>query len=62
VTIIAVILLVVNVVEAALPQFPGWMRVDMTVTALLMLLLAGLFISRLRGWGERAGGRGCCHS
>lgn len=35
--IVAAVLFLVNVVEAMLPAFPGWMRVDMLVTALLML-------------------------
>lgn len=49
VTIMAVALLVVNVVEAALPHvFPGWMRIEMVVIAVLMALLAGLLTRRLR--------------
>ncbi|MDR0346299.1 MAG: hypothetical protein LBI49_24895 [Nocardiopsaceae bacterium] len=49
VTIMAVAVLVVNVVEAALPHgFPGWMRIEMVVTALLMALLAGLLTGRIR--------------
>lgn len=41
--IIAAVLLVVNVVEAALPgTFPDWMRVEMVGIAALMALLVGL--------------------
>jgi hypothetical protein len=39
VRIIAAVLLVVNVVEAALPVFPAWMRIEMVGIALLMLAL-----------------------
>jgi hypothetical protein len=48
VTIMAVALLAVNVVEAALPQFPGWMRIEMAVIAVLMALLVGLLTGRVR--------------
>jgi hypothetical protein len=48
VTVMAVAVLAVNVVEAALPQFPGWMRIEMAVTAVLMALLAGLLTGRVR--------------
>jgi hypothetical protein len=41
--IIAAVLLVVNLVEAALPgAFPGWMRVEMVATAALMAALVVL--------------------
>jgi hypothetical protein len=44
-TIIAVVLLVVNLIEAALPHaFPAWMRLDMVVVALLMATLAASLI------------------
>lgn len=43
VTVIALVLLVVNLVEAALPHaFPVWMRLEMVAVALLTALLAGL--------------------
>jgi len=48
VTVMAVAVLAVNVVEAALPQFPGWMRIEMAVIAVLMALLAGLLTGRVR--------------
>jgi hypothetical protein len=48
VTIMAVAVLAVNAVEAALPQFPGWMRIEMAVIAVLMALLAGLLTGRVR--------------
>jgi hypothetical protein len=49
VTIMAVAVLVVNVVEAALPHaFPGWMRIEMVVIAVLMALLVGLLTGRVR--------------
>ncbi|MEH3068225.1 MAG: hypothetical protein PGN15_09320 [Aeromicrobium erythreum] len=35
--IVAAVLFLVNVVEAMLPAFPGWMRVDMLVTAVVVL-------------------------
>jgi hypothetical protein len=48
-TIMAITLLVVNVVEATLPHaFPGWMRIEMVVIALLMTLLACLLTGRIR--------------
>ncbi|MYT28953.1 MULTISPECIES: hypothetical protein [unclassified Streptomyces] len=41
ITIIGCVLLVVNLVEAALPGvFPGWMRVEMVVIAVMMLAVA----------------------
>ncbi|MFF2959794.1 hypothetical protein ACFVT1_12915 [Streptomyces sp. NPDC057963] len=44
-TIIGCVLLVVNLVEAALPgAFPAWMRVEMLVIAAMMLTLAILSI------------------
>jgi hypothetical protein len=47
--IMAVVLLVVNVVEATLPgAFPGWMRIEMGVIAVLMALLVGLLTGRVR--------------
>lgn len=46
--VIAVVVLVVNVVEAALPgTFPVWMRIDMVVVAGTMLLLT-LVLARAR--------------
>lgn len=48
VTVMAVAVFAVNVAEAALPQFPGWMRIEMAVTAVLMALLAGLLTGRVR--------------
>lgn len=49
VTIIASVILVVNVVEAALPHgFPGWMRIEMVVIALLMAVLVGVMTGRIR--------------
>jgi hypothetical protein len=39
---------VVNAVEAALPHaFPGWMRIEMVVIAVLMALLIGLLTGRV---------------
>lgn len=44
-TIIGCVLLVVNLVEAALPGvFPSWMRVEMLVIAAMMLTLAILSV------------------
>lgn len=44
-TIIGCVLLVVNLIEAALPgAFPAWMRVEMLVIAAMMLTLAILSI------------------
>ena len=49
VTVIAGVLVVVNVVEAALPGvFPAWMRVEMVAVAALMVALAALCV-RARG-------------
>jgi hypothetical protein len=42
VRIIAAVLLVVNVVEACLSVFPGWLRIEMGVIAVLMLALSAL--------------------
>jgi hypothetical protein len=47
--IIASALLVVNAVEAALPHaFPGWMRVEMVVIAVLMAVLISMLVRRIR--------------
>jgi hypothetical protein len=44
----AVIVLVVNVVEATIPgAFPGWMRIEMGVIAVLMALLLGFLTGRI---------------
>ncbi|MBB5118693.1 hypothetical protein [Streptomyces eurocidicus] len=44
-TVIGCVLLVVNLVEAALPGvFPAWMRVEMLVIAAMMLILAILSV------------------
>lgn len=49
VTIIAGVLVVVNLVEAALPGvFPSWMRVEMVVIAALMVALAVLCVRARR--------------
>jgi len=49
VAIIASVLLAVNVVEAALPHaFPGWMRIEMAVIALLMAVLVTMVIRIIR--------------
>ncbi|MFE0186796.1 hypothetical protein [Streptomyces sp. NPDC058989] len=49
VTIIGCVLLVVNLVEAALPGvFPPWMRVEMLVVAVMMLTLATLSVRARR--------------
>ncbi|PJN36338.1 hypothetical protein CG747_33710 [Streptomyces sp. CB02959] len=48
-TIIGCVLLVVNLVEAALPGvFPSWMRVEMLVIAAMMLALATLSVRARR--------------
>ncbi|MEV6229944.1 hypothetical protein AB0L88_18995 [Saccharopolyspora shandongensis] len=48
-TIIGCVLLVVNLVEAALPGvFPTWMRVEMLVIAAMMLILAILSVRARR--------------
>jgi hypothetical protein len=59
--IIASVLLAVNLVEALLPMFPGWMRGEMAVIVILMIAM----IARLAGRGgrfrdrvAREGGRG----
>jgi hypothetical protein len=47
--IIGSVLLVVNVVEAALPHaFPGWMRIEMVVVAVLMAVLVSMAVRRVR--------------
>jgi hypothetical protein len=51
--IIASVLLAVNLVEAFLPMFPGWMRVEMAVIVIVMLAL----IARLTGGLDRLRGR-----
>ena len=49
VAIIASVLLAVNVVEAALPHaFPGWMRIEMVVIAVLMAVLVSMLVRRIR--------------
>lgn len=54
VRIIALVLLVVNIVEAALPDvFPPWMRVEMVGIAVLMLLVVALSRRSLRTRGGR---------
>lgn len=55
--VIAAVLLLVNVVEAALPTFPGWMRAEMALIALLMLLVVGLLTGRVRSPGTGTRGR-----
>ncbi|GAB3928004.1 hypothetical protein GCM10027613_44620 [Microlunatus endophyticus] len=47
VTIIALVVAVVNLVEAFLPAFPLWMRVVMVAVVLLMAALAGVATGRL---------------
>lgn len=47
--VIAVVILVVNVVEAALPGvFTAWMRIDMVVSAAIMLLLVIVLVRARR--------------
>jgi len=49
VTVMAAVVMLVNAAEAALPRaFPGWMRIEMGMTAALMALLAGLLADRAR--------------
>jgi hypothetical protein len=49
VAIIASVLLAVNVVEAALPHaFPGWMRIEMVVIAVLMAVVVTMLVRRIR--------------
>jgi hypothetical protein len=49
VAVIAAVVAVVNVAEAALPgAFPGWMRIEMAVIAVLMTVLASLAVRSLR--------------
>jgi hypothetical protein len=51
--IVAAVLLVVNVVEAALPgAFPVWMRIEMVVIAVLMAAL----VLAVRPWAPRPTG------
>lgn len=50
VVVIASVLVVVNVVEAFLPAFPGWMRGEMVVIAVLMVGV-GVLAGRARGRG-----------
>jgi len=46
--VMAVIVLVVNVVEATIPgAFPVWMRIEMGVIAVLMALLLGFLTGRI---------------
>jgi hypothetical protein len=47
VAVIAAVLVVVNLVEATLPAFPGWMRVEMVVIAGLMAVV-GIVAVRVR--------------
>lgn len=55
--IIAGVLAVVNVVEAALPDaFPGWMRVEMVGIAVLMGAILVSVAQDRRGRGARTGG------
>lgn len=58
--IIAAVLLAVNVAEAFLPMFPGWMRGEMAVIVLLMIALIARLtgrLDRLRDRMAREGGR-----
>lgn len=58
--IIAAVLLAVNLVEAFLPMFPGWMRAEMAVIVLLMIALIARLtgrLDRLRDRMAREGGR-----
>lgn len=49
VSIIAVVLLAVNLVEALLPHaFPGWMRVEMAMVVVLMASLVTSVVRRTR--------------
>jgi hypothetical protein len=49
VAIIAAALLVVNVVEATLPDaFPGWMRIEMVAIAVLMAVLVSMVVRGIR--------------
>ena len=55
VTIMSAAVLVVNAVEAALPHaFPGWMRVEMVMIAVLMAVLVGLLTGRVHREPGRA--------
>jgi hypothetical protein len=49
VIVAAAVLVVVNLLEAALPTFPGWMRVEMVVTGGLMALVAIVALRARRG-------------
>lgn len=58
--IIATVLLLVNLVEAFLPMFPGWMRGEMAVIVVLMIALIARLtgrLDRLRERMAREGGR-----
>jgi hypothetical protein len=56
VTIIGAVLLVVNLVEAALPSvFPAWMRAEMVAIAALLLTLVVLTVRAGRIGSRRAG-------
>jgi hypothetical protein len=46
--IIAAVLAVVNAVEACLPAFPAWMRVEMALVAVLMLVLLACVVTTAR--------------
>ncbi|GAA4839615.1 hypothetical protein GCM10023201_31750 [Actinomycetospora corticicola] len=52
--VIAVVLALVNLVEAFLPAFPGWMRAEMVVVAALMAAV-GVLVTRARGRATMAG-------
>ena len=45
--VIAVVLALVNLVEAFVPAFPGWMRAEMVVVAALMAVV-GVLVTRAR--------------
>ncbi|HEY3506102.1 MAG TPA: hypothetical protein VGN37_25355 [Actinocatenispora sp.] len=46
--IIAAVLTVVNIVEACLPAFPAWMRVEMVVIAAMMLAVVACVVATVR--------------
>ncbi|GAA4202907.1 hypothetical protein [Actinocatenispora rupis] len=46
--VIATVVAAVNVVEACLPAFPGWMRGQMVVVAAVMLVLLGCVVRAAR--------------
>jgi hypothetical protein len=52
--VIAVVLALVNAVEAFLPAFPGWMRAEMVVVAVLMGTV-GVLVTRVRGRATMTG-------